>query len=1266
MRNFTSILRLLLIVAISFATLGQVGFAQQTILLNESFESGSGTTPPAGWAIEQVTGPASPPPYVTIGTGTYLSSYPYPTFWKGARTQMLYTAAELTAAGATASNFSSVGFNVMTNSTQVMNGFNLKLGATALTTLSAGYVNGLTSYYSTPYSLPGNGWQYITLATPFAWNGTSNVIVEICYANTSYTSNSTVLATMMPGMTAGHYADLQTECTTSVNSAPATRPNIRFGIPPITPGVLTGYVSDANTLAPIPGAVVQVGMARDTSRANGMYIFYNITPGIVNVTCSAAGYISQVTSQTIMGGSVTNYDILMSPGPRAGGTVTDISTGLPLTGAFVTVGTGASAITTMTVGGGTYLTPLMSISGVQPIVIGKTGYDNYTGTVTLVPNTIVTQDATLYPSAVQPGAFTAVLDDPVSPTAVNLSWLPHQGSYQLIYDDGVQDNFSVWPSANNLNAMRFTPLTWPVKVTGGNINIGSTGYYPPNFLPLTPFKILAYKADGPGGIPGTILDSVTVTANSTGWVWFSFNSPITLNAGDFYLAMKQGGTPPHAAGLAIDETTNLARSYSRDVSTGGSWNPVPGNFMIRASVQGGGGPLLDACSSGGDLPTAMAYEVYRLQQGQEGNSALWTSIWSGGSTSTTDNAWPILPAGPYRWAVKAIYSPPGMRYSAPTFSKVIGKNWTSNVDVCVALSCAADPIAGTLVTLTNNSYPDTSYSKTTDITGCVNFTNVWNGSYTLRAMRFSYPLYTQIVTINGNSSFNVSLVKPATPPANLLVNSLNLQASWTSTTTTSYLLNESWSSGSFVTNQWATSGGTNWQISGTAGNPAPTAIFNWTPSLTNYNQYLTTKSFAGIHAPQMRLQYDIFLDNYSTDNLNTMDIELWNGTTWTVIKTYNNLLGSIPWVTESVDISSVTNNPAFKIRFHASGTNSVSINTWAIDNIKIITTNGANGSDPCLSGYNFYLDNVLLGFTTDTTYAIPPGLVTYGQTYTACVASLFGAVLSTQVCIPFISYYLYPPLNLTASYVPETTSLNWDPPSVATGLTGYSIYRNNEFLVTLPANQLSYTDNPVTFGLNSYTVAAAYNLLESLHAGPVVVNAVPLLNSLNGLQVVNGMTACYNAAQVITVAGNGTSFSVENGGSATMIAGQKILFLPGTVTVPGGYLLGHIAPSGPFCNVPYMNVISGTEEDAGQVQDGLTFKVYPNPTSENFVLEITKGDDGSKMTAEVYGTMGIRVAKKVLSGESKCTFSLYDRPAGIYFIRVIKGDKVETAKIIKL
>ncbi|MCU0372981.1 MAG: hypothetical protein MUE56_07030, partial [Ignavibacteria bacterium] len=137
---------------------------------------------------------------VCIGTGTSPSNYPYTTFWMDGRTQMLFTAAELVAGGAGPNNWiTKIGFNVITAAPQVMNGFNVRFQHTTATSLTGFVASGWTTAYTGTYAVPGTGWQYITFTQPYAftYNGTSNLLVEICYDNSSYTSYSTVNATSM-------------------------------------------------------------------------------------------------------------------------------------------------------------------------------------------------------------------------------------------------------------------------------------------------------------------------------------------------------------------------------------------------------------------------------------------------------------------------------------------------------------------------------------------------------------------------------------------------------------------------------------------------------------------------------------------------------------------------------------------------------------------------------------------------------------------------------------------------------------------------------------------------------------------------------------------------------------------------------------------------------------------------------------------------------------------------------------------------------------
>jgi hypothetical protein len=57
----------------------------------------------------------------------------------------------------------------------------------------------------------------------------------------------------------------------------------------------------------------------------------------------------------------------------------------------------------------------------------------------------------------------------------------------------------------------------------------------------------------------------------------------TINSGDFYLVMIQGGNFPNCAPIAVDQTNPVMRSYSRFVTGGAPWTPAGFNdFMMRA------------------------------------------------------------------------------------------------------------------------------------------------------------------------------------------------------------------------------------------------------------------------------------------------------------------------------------------------------------------------------------------------------------------------------------------------------------------------------------------------------------------------------------------------------------------------------------------------------------------------------------------------------------------------------------------------------------
>jgi hypothetical protein len=129
----------------------------------------------------------------TIGSNSYGSFYqPFRCNYSKSKTQAIYLASELQAQGYTAgSSIASIGFNVLSKSSTAPYALNIGMKHTGSTTLGA-FETGVTNKYSGNYSTV-YGSNSITLSSPFVWDGTSNLLVEICYDNSvSYAGNDNI------------------------------------------------------------------------------------------------------------------------------------------------------------------------------------------------------------------------------------------------------------------------------------------------------------------------------------------------------------------------------------------------------------------------------------------------------------------------------------------------------------------------------------------------------------------------------------------------------------------------------------------------------------------------------------------------------------------------------------------------------------------------------------------------------------------------------------------------------------------------------------------------------------------------------------------------------------------------------------------------------------------------------------------------------------------------------------------------------------------
>jgi hypothetical protein len=181
---------------------------------------------------------------VTIGTGTSAASTnallsTSTTINKYARTVSVFSAAELTAAGAVAGNIVSIawfkgGTGELTTADSQLSVYMKSTAATLLATNPVTWateVVGATQVYNNAtLALPaGTGYKTFTLTTPFAWDGTSNVEVLVdWFRNSTPTADITWQYTGV-GTTGIHATQVSGSAIPTVRFA-ANRPNTQFVI----------------------------------------------------------------------------------------------------------------------------------------------------------------------------------------------------------------------------------------------------------------------------------------------------------------------------------------------------------------------------------------------------------------------------------------------------------------------------------------------------------------------------------------------------------------------------------------------------------------------------------------------------------------------------------------------------------------------------------------------------------------------------------------------------------------------------------------------------------------------------------------------------------------------------------------------------------------------------------------------------------------------------------------------------------------------------
>ncbi len=270
-----------------------------------------------------------------VGTGNASNTStgfptPYSNNYESARHQYLYRASDLLAAGVTPGRLTAMSFNILNRvGSSVYRNFTIKVKCTGTTALTQGVPEGgtfVTVFNSKPVSLPASGWSLHTFDNNFDWDGTTNLLFEVCFNNdtdpgqtTNITANTQVISTNAGYVASTWYpVDNQDACAGAIGlpnalGASANRPNIRLytcnAAPPFTVSwTPVNSLTNATSRTPTAFPTVTTTYTATVTTVNGC-----VKVGTVTVNVGSLPY-TITADTTVCGGGAAQLNVFGGTG----------------------------------------------------------------------------------------------------------------------------------------------------------------------------------------------------------------------------------------------------------------------------------------------------------------------------------------------------------------------------------------------------------------------------------------------------------------------------------------------------------------------------------------------------------------------------------------------------------------------------------------------------------------------------------------------------------------------------------------------------------------------------------------------------------------------------------------------------------------------------------------------------------------------------------------------------------------------------------------
>lgn len=246
-------------------------------------------------------------PQATFGSGNTNISHPFRGEYNDARTQVLLTADELSAAGlydGSIANITELALNVISKSSTIpYTGFTIKMKNTTSTSLTgaAAFETGATTVYSPASYSTAAGVNNIILTTPFAWDSTQNLLIEFCYNNANGTGGRSAAADFVAATTtSASYIQYDrtttngaTGCTlTTANFIALVRPDITLKQQAVAQTPVETTVASTKSVYLGPNADIYVYSSADNELIARVQNLSAFDYGCTDITVDRAGSTS--------------------------------------------------------------------------------------------------------------------------------------------------------------------------------------------------------------------------------------------------------------------------------------------------------------------------------------------------------------------------------------------------------------------------------------------------------------------------------------------------------------------------------------------------------------------------------------------------------------------------------------------------------------------------------------------------------------------------------------------------------------------------------------------------------------------------------------------------------------------------------------------------------------------------------------------------------------------------------------------------------------